>query len=137
MIRSVMLCSLLIGLLAIPSVSHAKSMLTDEEVQLVEEMQQAGFSHEKVNKVISLKISLREEKKSWTKEELEELDANLKSQWHEVVKALSNDDVDTAAKHFDIKMREIHKMLLSAATPEQRGPILQSLEEIKMIGVKG
>jgi len=138
MIRSVILCCLLSAWLLInPSVSHAKSMLTDEEVQLVEEMQQAGFSHEQVNKAISMRISMREEKKSWTREELEELDSNLKSRWHEMVKALSNDDVETAVKYFDIKMREIHKLLLSAATPEQRGPVLQSLEDIKLVGVKG
>jgi hypothetical protein len=112
-------------------------MLTDDEMQLMEEMQLAGFSQEQVNKVISQKITLRESSKKWTKNELEELDAMLKTRWQEMVKALSHDDIDKASTYFDKDMREIHKMLLSAATPEQRAPVLNSMEDIKFIGVKG
>jgi hypothetical protein len=137
MMRSFILFSLLIGLFFFPSVSHCKSMLTDEEMQLMEEMQLAGFSQDQVNKVISLKIKLRESNKKWTTSELEELDTMLKTRWQEMVKALSNDDIDKASTYFDKDMREIHKMLLTAATPEQRAPVLKSMEDIKFIGVKG
>jgi hypothetical protein len=129
--------AIVVGLLFLPCVSQGKSMLTDDEVQLIEEMQQAGFSQDQVNKVISLKITLRDSNKKWTTEELEELDSLLKSRWQSMVRALSNDDVEQASEFFEKDMREIHKMLLSAATPEQRAPILKSLEDIKFIGVKG
>jgi hypothetical protein len=137
MMRSFILCSLLIGLFFIPNVSHCKSMLTDDEMQLMEEMQLAGFSQDQVSKVISLKITLRETNKKWTANELEELDTMLKTRWQEMVKALSNDDIDKASTYFDKDMREIHKMLLTAATPEQRAPVLKTMEDIKFIGVKG
>ncbi len=137
MLRSIILCLLLIGLIFIPTVSPCKSMLTDDEMQLMEEMQLAGFSQDQVSKVVSLKITLRETSKKWTTEELEELDVMLKSRWQEMVKALSNDDIDKASTYFDKDMREIHKMLLSTATPEQRAPVLKSMEDIKFIGVKG
>lgn len=134
--RSLALALIVVWLL-LPCVSQGKSILTDDEVQLMEEMQQAGFSEDQVNKVISLKITLRDSNKKWTTEELEELDTLLKARWQSMVKALSNDDVEEAAEYFNKDMREIHKMLLSAATPEQRAPILKSMEDIKFIGVKG
>jgi hypothetical protein len=135
--RLSLLFPLVIFLFFLPSVSQCKSMLTDDEMQLMEEMQVSGFSQEQVNKVISLKITLRESSKKWTAQELEELDSMLKSRWQEMVRALSNDDVDKASTYFDKDMREIHKMLLSAATSEQRAPVLKSMEDIKFIGVKG
>jgi hypothetical protein len=137
MMRSIVFCSLLIGLLFLPNVSHCKSMLTDDEMQLMEEMQVAGFSQDQVSKVISLKITLRESSKMWTTQELEELDAMLKSRWQEMVIALSNDDIDKASTYFEKDMREIHKILLSASTPEQRAPVLKTMEDIKFVGVKG
>ena len=112
-------------------------MLTDDEIQLVEEMQLSGFSQDQVNKVISLKIKLRESNKKWTTSELEELDTMLRTRWQGMVKALSNDDIDKASTYFDKDMRVIHKMLLSAATSEQRVPVLKYMEDIKFIGVKG
>jgi hypothetical protein len=112
-------------------------MLTDDEMQLMEEMQMAGFSQDQVNKVISLKITLRESNKKWTTQELEELDVMLKARWQDMVQALSHDDIDKASTYFEKDMREIHKMLLSAATPEQRAPVLKSMEDIKFVGVKG
>jgi ribosomal protein S20 len=112
-------------------------MLADDEIQLMEQMQLAGFSQDQVGKVISLKITLRESSKKWTANELEELDTMLKTRWKEMVKALSKDDIDKASTYFDKDMREIHKMLLSASTPEQRAPVLKTMEDIKFIGVKG
>lgn len=137
MMRSIVFCSLLIALFFLPNVSHGKSMLTDDEMQLMEEMQVAGFSQEQVSKVISLKITLRETSKKWTTQELEELDVMLRSRWQEMVKALSNDDIDKASTYFEKDMRDIHKMLLSASTPDQRAPVLKTMEDIKFIGVKG
>ncbi|HOS97983.1 MAG TPA: hypothetical protein PLU54_10050, partial [Deltaproteobacteria bacterium] len=45
--------------------------------------------------------------------------------------------IDTAVTYFDRDMREIHRILLSATTPEQRDHLLKSLEDINMITVKG
>ncbi len=139
MTRSFISAALMIifGLVLCPCTSQGKSMLTDDEMQLMEEMQLAGFSQDQVDKVISLKITLRESNKKWSTDELEELDSMLKTRWQAMVKALSEDDVEQAVEFFEKDMREIHRMLLSAATPEQRAPILKSLEDIKFIGVKG
>jgi hypothetical protein len=113
------------------------SSLTDDEIMLMEEMQKLGFPEDQVNKVISLKVTLRETNKKWTREELTELDSTLKSRWQGMIHALANDDVDTAVKYFNKRMREIHKMLLSATNPEQRAQLAKSLNDIKMVSVKG
>lgn len=136
-VRTLILCCLSAALLLLPVVSHCKSMLTDEELMLMEEMHQAGFTKDQIDQVISLKVTLRESNKKWSKEELSQLDSHLKSHWHSMIKALAEGDIDTAVKYFGKDMREIHRMLLSAISPEQRAHLIKSLEEIKMITVKG
>ncbi|HQI82778.1 MAG TPA: hypothetical protein PLR71_14625 [Deltaproteobacteria bacterium] len=125
------------AMLFLPMASHGKSMLTDEELLLMEEMQQAGFSKDQIDQVISLKVSVRETTKKWSEQELSELDSRLKAHWQAMIKALASDDIDTAVTYFDRDMREIHRILLSATTPEQRDHLLKSLEDINMITVKG
>lgn len=127
---------LLVGILA-GSDAYSKSMLTEEELLLVEEMQQAGFSRDQINQVINIKVSVREANKKWTDEEIKKLDQQLRSCWQAMVKALASGDIETATSYFDRDMREIHKMLLSATTPQQRATLLHALENIKMLGVKG
>lgn len=117
------------AMLFLPLASHGKSMLTDEELLLMEEMQQAGFSKDQIDQVISLKISVRETTKKWSEQELKELDMRLKAHWQAMIKALASDDIDTAVTYFNRDMREIHRILLSATTPEQRDHLLKSLEK--------
>jgi hypothetical protein len=128
---------LLLALFFLPSVSHALSRLTEDEIMLMEEMQKMGLPEDQINKIIAAKVSIREDKKKWTQQELADLDAQLKSRWQAMIYALANNDIDSAVKYFNTRMRDVHKMLLSATNPDQRAQLLKTIEEIKMVDVKG
>ncbi|HOJ13943.1 MAG TPA: hypothetical protein PLS81_04975 [Deltaproteobacteria bacterium] len=103
----------------------------------MEEMQQAGFTKEQIEQVISIKVNVREANKKWTEEELRQLDANLRASWRSMVQALARGDVETASAFFERDMRDIHRMLLAATPHQQRKLLLEALEDIRLLGVKG
>jgi hypothetical protein len=120
-----------------PCPVHAKSMLTDDEVLLIEDMQLAGFTMDQIDQVISIRVNTRETGKKWTEAELRQLDARLRAHWRSMIKALAGGDIDKAVSYFDRNMRDVHHMLLAAIDAQQRGRLLEALEDIIMIGVKG